>query len=388
MEIRTLEDEARHCIRCGLCLPVCPGYRLSLNETDSPRARVALLRAMREGLVERPGENTAAQFYRCLLCGACTFACPSGVAVDRILELTRGEMAGLGLLPKALTALDERVVAAHNISGEPGANRLLWVENLAAPPSGLGKTQAEVVYFVGCVAALFPRSYPVVQSFVRILDVGRIGNLPYALLGEQEWCCGYPLAINGELDRAREIMQHNVEAVRARGARTLVTTCPSCFHFWKHAYPAALGDLGFDVRHATEFLADLLDAGRLRLRDDLPEQVVTYHDPCDLGRKSGVFDAPRRILAHIPGVQLVEMAENREGSLCCGGGGNLESFDPNLSVEIAVQRVQQAAATGAQTLVSACQQCERTLANAARTAKVRIRVKDVAEMVVDSLLVG
>ena len=172
MEIRAPEEEARHCIRCSLCLPTCPDYRLSLNETDSPRARVALLRAMRERLLEQPGENTAAQFYRCLLCGACTFACPSGVAVDRILELTRGEMAGLGLLPKALAALDERIVVSHNISGEAGTNRLLWAENLARPPSGLGRTRAEVVYFVGCVAALFPRSYPVVQSFVQILDVG------------------------------------------------------------------------------------------------------------------------------------------------------------------------------------------------------------------------
>ncbi len=378
-------DEALHCIRCGLCLASCPGYRLSLSETDSPRARVALLRAMREGLLEQPGENTAAQFYRCLLCGACTFACPSGVTVDRILEVTRGEMAGLGLLPKSLAALDERVAAAHNVSGDPNENRLLWAENLPYPPSGLGKTRAEAVYFVGCVGALFPRSYPVVQSFVQVLERG---GVDYALLGEQEWCCGYPLAINGELERAREMMRHNLEAVCALRARTIVATCPSCFHFWKHAYPAALGDLGLEVKHSTEFLADLLEAGRLPLRDDLPEQVVTYHDPCDLGRKSGVFDAPRRILARIPGVRLVEMAENREAAFCCGGGGNLESFDPERSARIAAQRVQQAAETGAQVLVSACQQCERTLANAARTERLRIRVKDVTEMVLGSLMVG
>jgi len=393
---RSAEDEYLHCIRCGLCLSVCPTYRLSLNETDSPRARVALLRAVREGLLERPTDNTAAPFFRCLLCGSCTFACPSGVTVDRILELTRGEMAGLGLLPRPLVALDERVVQTHNISGEPNESRLLWADNLPSPPTGAGKTRAEVVYFVGCVSALFPRSYSVAQSFVQILE--RAG-VDYGLLGAEEWCCGYPLAINGELGRARETVRHNVEAVRAMEAQTLVTTCPSCFHFWKHAYPAALegdsppltgeepgeGSLGFAVLHATEFLADLLEAGRLPLRDDLPERVVTYHDPCDLGRKSGVFGAPRRILAHIPGVTLVEMAENQEGSHCCGGGGNLESFDPELSKAIAARRIQQAAETGARMVLSACQQCERTLFNAARAARIRVRAKDITEIVLEAM---
>ena len=417
------QDEYRRCIRCGLCLAVCPLYRLSLNETDSPRARVALLRAVREGLVEQPTASTAARFFGCMLCGSCAFACPSGVTVDRILELTRGEMAGQGLMPQALGALGERIAGTHNISGEPNESRLMWAANLPAPPTGVGKKQAEVVYFVGCVSALFPRSYPVAQSFVQVLE--RAG-VDYGLLGGEEWCCGYPLAINGELERARETMRHNVEAVRALGARTLVTTCPSCFHFWKHTYPVALGGyspplpgegpgerfppplpgegpgersspplpgegpgerLSFAVQHTTEFIADLLEAGRLPLREDLPEQVVTYHDPCDLGRKGGVFDAPRRILARIPGIQLVEMPENREGSYCCGGGGNLESFDPELSKAVAARRVRQAAETGAGVILSACQQCERTLASAARAGRVRVRVKDIVEIVLEAVVV-
>jgi len=377
------KDGYLHCIRCGLCLATCPTYQLTLKETDSPRARVALLRAMREGLVERPTDHTAAQYFRCLLCGACTFTCPSGVTVDRILELTRGEMTELGLLPQPLVALNQRVAEHHNISGEPNESRLMWAENLPEPPSGLGKERAEVVYFVGCVSALFPRSYRVAQSFVETLERG---GVDYGLLGEQEWCCGYPMAINGELEEARETIRHNVEAVRAMGAKTVVTTCPSCFHFWKHTYPVALGEeLGFEVVHSTEFLADLLEEGRLPLREDLPEQAVTYHDPCDLGRKSGVFDAPRRILAAIPGVTLVEMEENREGSHCCGGGGNLESFDPEMSRAIAARRIHQAAETGARVVLSACQQCERTLFNAARAERIRVRVKDIAEMVLEAL---
>ncbi|MGQ9467289.1 MAG: (Fe-S)-binding protein [Anaerolineae bacterium] len=377
------EDDYLHCIRCGQCLVVCPTYRVTLNETDSPRARVALLRAMREGLLERPTDQTAAQYFRCLLCGACTFTCPSGVTVDRILELTRGEMASLGLLPQPLAALNARIRESHNISAEPPESRLLWASNMPAPPTGIGRPQAEVVYFVGCVGALFPRSYGIPQSFVQILESA---GVDYALLGTEEWCCGYPLAINGDLEGAREMMRHNLEAVRATGARVLVTTCPSCFHFWKHTYPVALEeDLGLEVRHATEFLADLLEAGRIPLRDDLPEQVVTYHDPCDLGRKSGVFDAPRRILRAIPGVTLVEMAENQGGSHCCGGGGNLESFNPDLGRAIAARRIRQAAETGASVVVSACQQCERTLTNAARAERLRLRVKDVTEILLEAL---
>jgi len=376
------DDEYLHCIRCGLCLSTCPLYQLTLNETNSPRARVALLRAVREGLIEAPTDRTAASFFGCLLCGACTFTCPSGVTVDRLLELTRGEMSDLGLKPEPLVALSERIAKGHNISGESNENRLMWADNLPSRPTGIGKHQAEVVYFVGCVSAMFPRSYSVAQSFVEVLEKA---GVDYALLGEQEWCCGYPQAISGEPEKARATMRHNLEAVRAMGAKTLVSTCPSCNHFWRHTYPVALEeDLGFDVVHATEFLADLLEADRLPLRDDLREQVVTYHDPCDLGRKSGVFEAPRRILDQIPGVTLVEMPENREGSHCCGGGGNLESFDPELSEAVAARRIRQAAETGAKTVVSACQQCERTLFSAARSERIRVRAKDIVELVLDA----
>jgi heterodisulfide reductase subunit D len=382
---RSVEEEALHCARCGLCLAACPGYRESLNETDSPRARVTLVRALKEGLLEEPTDGYSASFFRCLLCGACTFICPSGVAVDRILELTRGELAGLGLLPDVLADLDARIAEYRNISAEENAGRLIWADNLPTPPTGLGKQRAEVAYFVGCVSSFFPRSYKVPQAFVQILD--RAG-VDYALLGGAEWCCGYPMFVNGEVSRAIELIRHNVEAVQAMGVKKVVMTCASCSHFWKHSYPAALEveklqDLGLEVQHATEFLADLLEMGDLKLRE--LDETVTYHDPCDLGRKGGVTEAPRRVLARIPGLRLVEMVENRDSSQCCGGGGNLESFAPEVSQAVARNRIRQAAEVGASTLVSACQQCERTLAGAARAEGVRIRVKDVAEIVLEAL---
>jgi len=142
-------------------------------------------------------------------------------------------------------------------------------------------------------------------------------------------------------------------------------------------------DLGLEVQHATEFLADLLETGNLKLRK--LRENVTYHDPCDLGRKGGVTEAPRRVLAQIPGLRLVEMAENRDSSHCCGGGGNLETFAPEMSKAVARNRIRQAADVRAGTLVSACQQCERTLANAARAERLRIRVKDITELVLEAI---
>jgi heterodisulfide reductase subunit D len=340
------------------------------------------VRAVKEGLLDAPTDEFATAFFRCFLCGACTFVCPSGVAVDRILELTRGELAGLGLLPDVLSDLDDRIAKYRNISAEANEGRLIWADNLPSPPMGLGKEQAEVVYFVGCVSSFFPRSYRVPQSLVQIFD--RTG-VDYALLGGAEWCCGYPMFINGEVERARDLIRHNVEAVREMRARKIVLTCASCFHFWKHSYPAALGmdDLGLEVQHATEFLADLLETGDMELQE--LREKVTYHDPCDLGRKGGVTEAPRRVLAQIPGLRLVEMAENHDSSHCCGGGGNLESFAPEVSEAVACNRIHQAAGVGAKTLVSACQQCERTLAGAARAQRIRIRVKDVTEVVLEAL---
>ena len=142
-------------------------------------------------------------------------------------------------------------------------------------------------------------------------------------------------------------------------------------------------EVGLEVLHATEFLADLLETGNLKLHE--LQDNVTYHDPCDLGRKGGVIEAPRRVLAQIPGLRLVEMAENRDSSHCCGGGGNLESFAPEVSKAVARNRIRQAVEVGAGTLVSACQQCERTLANAARAERIRIRVKDITEVVLESM---
>jgi Fe-S oxidoreductase len=149
---------------------------------------------------------------------------------------------------------------------------------------------------------------------------------------------------------------------------------------WRDVYPELLkSSPGLRIVHVTQLLQELLIDGRLTPRTE--SQRVAYHDPCDLGRNSGEYDAPRAVLAALPGVELVEMADAREAALCCGGGGNLEAVDAELSATIANRRLAQALETGATALVTSCQQCKRTLANAVRRQRARIKVYDLTEYV-------
>ncbi|MBQ1330959.1 MAG: (Fe-S)-binding protein, partial [Desulfovibrio sp.] len=229
---------------------------------------------------------------------------------------------------------------------------------------------ADIVYFTGCTGAYFPLAQKIPMAFAGLLEQA---HADYTIMAGAEWCCGFPLLGSGQGTELPDIVRHNVEAVRARGASTVVFTCPSCYQTWREHYPAE-----FKLLHASELLASLATKGRLQLGE--LAMTVTYHDPCDLGRGSRVFDAPRRALACIPGLKLVEMAHSREHSLCCGGGGNLEMIDAGLSAKMAARRVQEALDTGAQAIVTTCQQCVRTMATYARRNKAPIEVLDLTQI--------
>jgi heterodisulfide reductase subunit D len=332
------------------------------------------LRAVSEGRLPL-SESVSRYVYGCTECQSCLLSCPGGVRTDEIFATAREVIADSEFFPTSLAGLEERVRTTHNISGEPSENRLLWTENLEVRPKGLvGRESAEVVLFTGCVSALFPMAYGILQDLVEILQAAEVD---FTTLGPEEWCCGYPVLSAGL--PVSELIEHNLDRVKTLGANTLVTTCPSCYLMWKHHYPSD----SFQVFHSTEFLSELVEAGQVPLRS--LSMRVTYHDPCDLGRKSEIYDAPRRIIKAIPGLEFVEMEDHGENALCCGGGGNLETLDAELSREVARLRLKQALALGAEAIVSACQQCERTLAMAARRDKVRIKVKDVVQLLHEAL---
>ncbi len=379
------------CTRCGECVKWCPTYAEKGEEPLQPADKIRRMRSFigaQYGLRARlfgprfPTEVAVEEYsggvYDCTLCGRCKVVCPVKIDTRPLWIAMREHLVDLGHYPGAFDTLREMVTTRHNISGDDNEDRLIWSENLERVPEGVtGKEQAEIVYFVGCTPAFYPQTYGIPQATVGVME--RAG-LDFTTLGSEEWCCGYPLIIAGMGDAVEELVEHNVAAVRRTGAGKLVAGCPSCYHTWLHEYPRIIGEpLGFEVQHLSELLEELIGEGSITLGEF--ERPVTYHDPCDLGRNSGIYDAPRNVIQSIPGISFTEMEENRRDALCCGGGGDVAMCDQELVEAVASRRLGQAQATGAQVLLSACQQCKRTLMTAARQEKVRMRVLDIVELV-------
>ncbi|HUV74902.1 MAG TPA: (Fe-S)-binding protein [Anaerolineae bacterium] len=379
------------CTRCGLCIEWCSNCPEIGDPVGWPREKLQGLRSLvrkRFGIrtwLRGPGTPSEAALnylskglYDCTLCARCAEVCPVGIDTRSLWLVAREEMVKRGHYPESFDALRETVTTKYNISGDNNEERLIWSQNLEEVPEGVrGREEAEIVYFVGCTPSFYPQTYGIPQAAVTVMEAA---GLDFTTLGGEERCCGYPLIIAGMGDAVLELVKHNVEAVRKRGARMLVAGCPSCYHTWLHEYPKIIGEpLGIEVLHMSQLLEGLFAERRLKL-GEYPRSV-TYHDPCDLGRNSGVYEAPRNVMRSIPGVSLIEMEESGRYALCCGGGGDVAMCNQELVEGVARRRLQQAEATGAQVLVSACQQCKRTLMTAARQEKVRMRVLDLVELV-------
>jgi len=368
-------DEVAKCSKCGFCLPSCPIYLALRTESASPRGRNAVTRAVIEGRLDW-SEDVEKTIFRCLGCGACTAACFPSIKTRDVVFRDRECLVTEGFYPKVAEELAGYLENQHNISNEDNEERGEWQELLGdLPERYFEKERAEVVYFVGCVASFFPMAQKIPASMVRIME--RAG-VDFTVLGGREWCCGYPLLGAGMAEKLTGLMEHNLCKVKETGAKQIVFTCPSCYHTWKNLYKTDA-----EIMSSAEFISRLI--GERRLHFNELETTVTYHDPCDLGRNSGVFEPPREVLKALPGVNFVELGKNRQTCSCCGGGGNLEMVDPELSARVAQMKIDEIVKTGADTVVSSCQQCLRTIATRARRTKTTLKVKDLTELVAEAL---
>jgi heterodisulfide reductase subunit D len=374
------------CTRCGECLRACDSFRVKGDEGVSLMGMIrrrrhlfredgSLLRRLfrRDGTSDDAWSRYQEGVFDCTLCGRCEIYCPVGIKTRDLAIAMRQELATARcMLPKNLDRARDAVFEEGNIFGYPNEERALWAEFLDDLPADLlSKERADVLYFVGCVSSFSPAVQEIPQAFLRLLlkagvDVG--------LLAGKEWCCGFPLIVGGLAKDAEQVIARNIEGIHRLGAKTVVFNCPSCYYTWRRYYPLE----GVRLMHSAEFIAELVRSGRLTFR--APESVFTYHDPCDLGRGLGVYDPPRQVLRALAGDDAyVELTPSRERALCCGGGGDVEIWDPELTGEINGMLTGAVEKSGAQVVVQGCPQCKRITQRGLSAKGSGVRSMDIAE---------
>jgi Fe-S oxidoreductase len=241
----------------------------------------------------------------------------------------------------------------------------------------------EILYWVGCTEALEDRSLKVAQATAKLLQ---LAGVKFGVLGSQESCCGDPARRLGNEYLYQMQAQKNIEVMKTYNVKKIVTGCAHCYNTLKNEYPQFGGQ--YEVIHHTEFLLALVKEGKLKLNPAIGD-IVTYHDACYLGRYNNIFEVPRQLLTTVPGLKIAEMTRSRERNFCCGaGGGHLWLEEQKTGERINVMRTDQAMATGAKTIATACPYCLQMFQDGikTRTAEETVKVMDIAEILAESVV--
>jgi Fe-S oxidoreductase/nitrate reductase gamma subunit len=393
------------CTECGRCTAVCPAH--TAGKELSPRDVVLQLRDLMHkrpqdafGLTAAsgalPANQTAtdgeaikplpiigavpatapAALWQCTTCAACMEACPVFIEqmpkiVDMRRYLVMEEADFPDSMQEAVMSLEKR---GHPYSGTQ-ATRLDWAEGLNVKQISEAN-DAEVLLWVGCGGALIERNQKVTRATAQLLDQA---GVKFAVMGREEKCSGDPARRIGNEFLFEALAKENVEKLNKHAVKQVVTACPHCFNTFKNEYPQYGGR--FEVYHHSEYLARLLDEGRLKPRF-ASSRKVTFHDPCYLGRQNGVYNAPRQLVQVSSRGNAVEMERSRNQSFCCGGGGGLSFVDEPPDKRVNQERAQEALNTGADVLAVSCPFCMTMMEDGinARKGAREVRVMDVAEL--------
>jgi heterodisulfide reductase subunit D len=264
----------------------------------------------------------------------------------------------------------------HNVYRAPHDERLSWSSDRSRVDQPAG-----TAFFAGCTSAYVRQNMAIDPAGT----LERLG-LDYTFLSD-EWCCGHPYMAAGELDRARQAVEHSVTQYSDLGVRRVVFNCPGCLKTFKHDAPKLLGrQLPFEVLHLVELVAGLAKQGVLRFRPVDPKITVTYHDSCTLGRWLGIYEAPRTLLQHIPGMAVKEMPRHREKAYCCGAGGLIRYDYDQIADRAGQERLREAESTGADVLVTSCPACLMQFQQMRSQLRSRLRVVDITAIIWDQLI--
>ncbi len=347
-------DQVLRCSSCGFCQAVCPVFAATLRPSYNARGKMLVLKEVMDGTIEL-NDELIETLFQCTACASCEINCPSGVNVPEIIRQVRRDMVKIGSCHPAFTGMNEVLQKNTNIYAEDEPEDFERERD----------KKAEFVYFIGCVG-----SYREDEATLATLDLLDRLKVDYTLIDEV--CCsgvledvGYP--INEGLARK------NIDLILATGAKAVITGCPYCSRtFNSKPQYAELKDKGIKVIHIIQFLKDF-DFG---VKTD---KLVTYHDPCDLGRHCGIYEEPRRIIQKIA-PNFVEMAHNRVDAICCGAGGGVRGAYPKNSIAMARQRLQEVEEVGAEVVLTECNSCLHNFSNA-RLRKQVFKIYNISQFI-------
>ncbi len=377
--------DAYACIMCYRCQEVCPAYEtgkvlspatLEINKRyflNYQGARLAKGEPSEQTLIEFAIPREAV--WACTACGACVDICPVGNEPMRdILNIRQALVLMDNEFPEQLqTAFRgmERTLNPWNVSP---AERMKWADGLNVPTID-DTPQPELLWWVGCAPATDSRAQKTAQAFARILGAASVN---YAVLGEQEQCTGDSARRAGNEFLFNELALANVEILNAVAPQRIVTTCPHCLHTLQNEYPAFGGS--YTVIHHTQLIQELIEAGKLKLHSS-DSHKLTFHDPCYLGRQNSILRAPREVLQQTNS-QLIELPRHAEQSFCCGAGGaQMWKEEEQGRQRVSANRMEEAIASGAETLAVGCPFCMVMLTDAKKDANAGLEVQDVAEII-------
>ncbi len=396
------------CTECGRCQAVCPAY--AAGQPLSPKALVLDLRDRMSGypgalwrwqepIVARlpwlrrlalgggpPPEGALIgdviadeTLWACTTCRACEQECPVFVEpVGAIVEMRRHLVLEEGRLPDTLAQALRNTERQGNPWGQPRYQRADWAAGLDVPlMADVGR--AEVLFWVGCAGSYDPRNQKVSRAMVRIF---RAAGIEFAILGEEESCNAEWARRAGEEYLFQVQAEENIETLRQYRFERIVTACPHCFNTLRHEYPQFGGE--FEAIHHSQFIAELLAAGRLPLRGQWEGGPVTLQDSCYLGRYNGIYDAPRRVLTALPGLRLTELPRSRERGFCCGGGGGSLWMEHQAGQRVNEVRAAEIEALGPALTAAACPFCLIMLAECL-TGQGAPPLRDIAEVIAEAL---
>jgi Fe-S oxidoreductase len=371
----------RTCIQCGVCSGSCP-----MGEWMDYAPRKAVKMLLEGRFDEVVASNTP---WLCVSCHTCATRCPSQLQIsDGLFPAMRsGVMATGKALDQDLQKALQNTYLYGNPMGESPRKRAEWSKTAGVPVPVISqlKRPVDVLWYVECYPSFQPRNQAISRLLARILSV--LG-VDFAILGHEERCLGDCEWLAGERGLFEMLVERNIEILGKYRFNEILMTDPHSYRTLRNVYPALGGR--FDVKHVVQFLAERLDQLKPMLKKKV-NAVVTYHDSCCLGRKTWHYEEPRQLLRAIPGIKLVEMIQNRESALCCGGGGSTVYLDrfiqDRVKDRLADQRILQAAATGAEILAIACPFEPARFEDAAKLTghEGKLMVKDIIELLAESM---